>query len=198
MKRIYLSIMSILLIMTLSTNTVFALSYNEMLYLQKTEKVNLYEDVSEDPLYWANEAIYYFKAMGFFYNTSNFYPEDNITYKEFKIFLKKLLNLKNTSLVSYEIIDKTFNEPKDTDFVTREQISYIVGNIIKKFNKDIKRINNIEINEPISKYAKNNFTLLVNLGVIIGDSSSSYNPKGYTTRAQLCSILYNFSSLYLI
>lgn len=172
------------------------ISLDNFLYLSQDKEVSLYADVPETtPPYWANESIYYFKALGIFKDTKNFYPNNTVTYGDFKLIIQKLLGLQNSNLENYGLLDGLDEPFKDNYKLKREDVGFIVGNIIKYYNINLPTID-VELNEDVSDFAKNNFQYLVNLGVLKGNGSK-FNPKKYVTKAELSVILYNLTGLYV-
>ena len=172
------------------------ISLNNFLYLSEDKEVTLYNDVPEtEPPYWANESIYYFKALGIFEDSDNFYPNNNVTYGQFKTILQKLLGLENNNLEEYGIISNNFNKTyNDNDILAREDVALMVGNVIKAYGIELES-KSITINDNISDFAKDNFQFLAEIGVLKGDGKS-FNPEKPVTKAELSVILYNLTELY--
>lgn len=176
-------------------NTLFKpISLDNFLYLKEDKEVTLYEDIPEiDPPYWANESIYYFKALGIFEEDINFYPNNTVTYGQFKEILQKLLGLENSNLEEYGIVqDITYT---DDTVLKREDVAYMIGNVVRAYNVNLET-KPITINDGIIPFARENFQLLAELGVLKGNGKSFY-PEKNVTKAELAVILYNLSELYL-
>lgn len=171
-----------------------SISLDNFLYLKEDKEVTLYNDVPEvNPPYWANESIYYFKALGIFGDSESFYPNKEVSYKEFKTILKSLLGLESENLEEYGITgSKTY---KDTDVLTREDVAFMVGNVVKAYGVE-QESKSISIEEPISDFAKENFVYLAEIGVLKGNGKN-FNPKDTVTKAELSVILYNLTNLYV-
>ncbi|WP_317367563.1 5'-nucleotidase C-terminal domain-containing protein [uncultured Tyzzerella sp.] len=170
---------------------------DKFLYLKDDSEVTLYNDVPEiEPPYWANESIYYFKALGIFEDSDNFYPNNPVTYGQFKGILQKLLGLENSNLEEYGItnnsIDKKYN---DNDILTREDVALMIGNIVKAYDIEIER-KPITINDTISDFAKPNFEFLAEIGILKGDGKS-FNPQKNVTKAEISVILDNLTKKIL-
>ncbi len=171
------------------------ISLDSFLYLTEDKEVSLYKDIPEKtPPYWANESIYYFKALGIYKDTENFYPDKPVTYGQFKIILQKLLGLENSNLEEYGLLSGINNIYEDSYILKREDVAFIIGNVIKAYNIELPT-KSIALKENVSKFALNNFQFLVNLEIIKGDGKS-YNPKKQVTKAELSVILYNLTNLY--
>ena len=172
------------------------ISLDKFLYLKDDKETDLYSDVPETkPAYWANEAIYYFRVLGIFEDSEKFYPNKTVTYGDFKMMLQKLLGLENSNLEEYGIVNNNANKMyKDTDVLTREDIALMIGNVVKAYDEEVE-MKDMMINDKISDFAKENFELLVKIGVLKGDGKS-FNPQKNVTRAELAVILYNLTGLY--
>ncbi len=172
------------------------ISLDKFLYLKENKEIDLYSDVPEtEPAYWANESIYYFKALGIFEDTEKFNPNKTVTYGEVKSILASLLGLDNTNLDEYGIINNNENKTyKDTDILKREDIALMIGNIIKGYGVEIE-IKDVPVNDNVSIFAKDNFEYLVKIGILKGDGKG-FNPQKDITRAEFSVILYNLTKLY--
>ncbi|WP_250278127.1 bifunctional metallophosphatase/5'-nucleotidase [[Clostridium] colinum] len=173
------------------------ISLDKLLYLKEDKEVNLYTDIPDtQPAYWASESIYYFKALGIFDDSNKFYPNNTVTYGEFKTILQKLLGLENNNLEEYGIVENKANKKyKDTDLLKREDVALMVGNIVKLYGVEIES-KNITINDNVSDFAKENFKFLAEIGLLKGDGKS-FNPQKEVTKAELSLILYNLTGLYV-
>lgn len=175
------------------------ISLDNFLYLTEDKEVSLYSDVPEtQPAYWANESIYYFKALGLFENTDKFYPNNNVTYGEFKAMMQKLLGLENSNLEEYGITLTSNNEAKkyaDSDVLKREDVALMIGNVVKAYGVELDS-KSITINDNVSAFAKDNFQFLAEVGLLKGDGKS-FNPQKAITKAELSVLLYNLTNLYV-
>lgn len=178
-------------------NEIKPISLDNFLYLKEDKEVTLYSDVPEiEPPYWANESIYYFKALDIFENSDNFYPNNTVTYGEFKTILQKLLGLDSNNLEEYGITSNNANKKyNDTEILKREDIALMIGNVIKAYNVELES-KSITINDNISPFAKDNFQLLAEVAILKGDGKS-FNPQKPVTKAELAVILYNLTNLYI-
>ena len=178
------------------------ISLDNFLYLKEDKEVTLYNDVPEiEPPYWANESIYYFKALGIFEDSESFYPNNTVTYGEFKVMLQKLLGLESSNLEEYGITatvsenETSVTSYQDNVILTREDVAFMIGNVIKAYDVELDS-KPITINDNISEFAKENFQLLAELGVLKGDGKN-FNPQKNVTKAELAVILYNLTNLYV-
>lgn len=177
-----------------NANSFKPISLDNLLYLKEDKEVDLYNDVPKiEPPYWANESIYYFKALGIFEDSENFYPNKTVTYADFKVILQKLLGLESPNLEEY-VINQNLTFPDEVN-LTREQVAFIIGNVVKAYGLELER-KPITINDNVSPFAKDNFQLLAELGVLKGDGKS-FNPQKPITKAELSVILYNLTNLYM-
>ena len=178
------------------------ISLDNFLYLKEDKEVSSYSDVPEtEPAYWANESIYYFKALGIFEDSDKFYPNNKVTYGEFEMRLQKLLGLENSNITEYGITylgeqnnSEAMKAYSKDYLLKREDVAFMLGNVIKAYGVDLKS-QPITINDNISDFAKDNFKFLAEIGILKGDGKS-FNPQKEITKAEISVMLYNLTKLY--
>lgn len=164
--------------------------------LEKDTELNSYSDINTKSTHWATDAIYYLKALNIFENDKNFYPNKTVTYGEFSQMLQKLLGLESSNLEEYGIL-KDMEKPDNNKSLKREEVAYMLANIIKLYNIDTKDFTmNKELNETPSSYALENIQLAIQKGIIKGDNKSNFKFQQEITKAELAVMLYNLLSLY--
>ncbi|MDE6357248.1 MAG: S-layer homology domain-containing protein, partial [Eubacteriales bacterium] len=172
------------------------LDIDKFAYLQENVEVDYYLDVPQTPTHWAEDAIYYLKALNVFGNEENFYPNKTVTYAEFAQMLQKLLGLDSNNLEEYGILNG-INKPAENKALTREEVAYMIANIIKLYGIETNDFSNAkDIKEPISEYALNNINFAIQKGILKGDDKGNFNFQKEVKRAELAVMLNNLVSLY--
>lgn len=181
----------------INTSTEYkTLNIDKFAYLQENVEVDYYLDVPKTPTHWAEDAIYYLKALNVFGNEENFYPNKTVTYAEFAQMLQKLLGLESNNLEEYGIL-YGMDKPTENKVLTREELAYMLANIIKLYGIETKDFSNAkDIKEPISEYALNNINFAIQKGILKGDDKGNFNFQKEVKKAELAVMLNNLVYLY--
>lgn len=173
------------------TNQYKKLTLDTFLYLKEGSQVDSYIDLPDSP-YWAEDAIYYFKALGIFSSeTDYFYPNNYVTYYEFSNIMQKLLGLDTNNLQEYNLLQDLKDK---SGYLKREEVAYILANAIELYSVSTNIYYTREVKEDISDYAKDKVLFAIQKGILKGDNNGNFDK--YVTRAELAVMLYNFISLY--
>lgn len=216
-KNIKLLILFLFLIVPIFSHGSGPLDFNNTINNPRTDFKQYYYDIHPD--HWAKDSIVRLTQLGILkgYNNRYFYPEKNVSLREFLTMLGNFLAIKdeeilkpirynqnfllNESQWGYLEISNVINRiPKEKLFfldfskldrqITKEEVAYIIENLFLFKSEANKEEKLLDLDQSIFK---KEIEILYKAGVISGEPSNMFYPKQNITRAELATILNNMA-----
>ncbi|OAX46268.1 S-layer homology domain-containing protein [Paenibacillus sp. AD87] len=164
---------------------------------------------------YAKEAIIYLAQKGIVkgYSNGSFGGSEKVTRAEFAIFLKRAFGYNSIVPFQKEFTDvfssawyyseiapvleqgiiKGFNDGtlRPNAYVTREQASSMIENVMKKQGYVLSSFTWYEDNQMISNWARNSINLVAQEAIMKGYPDGKFMPKEHLTRQEAAMIIYN-------
>ncbi len=91
----------------------------------------------------------------------------------------------------------TENEFEPLAYITREEVFYVIANLLKSQNADSSILSRFSDADQLSDWSKDAVSVLVDQGILTGNDKLELSPQSPITRAELAALLNKFASVYI-